>query len=117
MAHDQLPTSINGYDVNVYILTEGIIDLHAYPLQIVFDPITNQPYFEGDYREKVQQTFPLYADNPAHKEAIDFLIPNPDDRYEEYDEWTSNHELLDSNCPEPLYSWLKSLPEYEVKIA
>jgi hypothetical protein len=123
----------NNYDLNVYVdngtvfLTAhrlkwtGSVDVHGFPLY-------TQDYGVGE------QTTHLYLNRPEHRKAICYALDNeywdsldelniypkhsdlsPVASYwQDHDEWATASEWL--RVPEPIKSWLKSLPVYNVEL-
>jgi hypothetical protein len=108
----------NNYDLNIYCL-DGTVTLYAYPLEWSkqFDAIGMPLYYVPDYNETSKIS--LFMNRSEHREAIAYVLDSEEwhenkDYWQEYDAWdcvTSYH-----NPPEPIKSWLKSLPAYHVQL-
>ena len=121
------------YDINTYVV-DGIVKLIPYELYL----------YKGElYLDSSAEVLPLCLElemsNPAHRDAIVFALdseewhdansglydgairhPEMDDQafikhyWDELDEWSSGNPFW--TAPEPISSWMKTLPWYEVEV-
>ena len=121
------------YDINTYVF-DGIVKLIPYELYL----------YKGElWLDASAEVSPYYLElemsNPAHRDAIAFALdseewhdansgiyvgairhPEMDDQafiaryWDELDEWHSGNPFW--TAPEPISSWMKTLPWYEVEV-
>ena len=122
------------YDINFYMSRPGRITLLAYEIGI-----DDAGYgFTATHNEPAD-VYDLYTDSLEDREAIGYLLESPywyaidsgeyshievsltdspidviNDYWQHLDEWRDTGELTDA--PEPLKSWIASLPDYEPEV-